>query len=849
MAKARIYEIAKEFGITNKVLLEKLKEMNIPVKNHMSVLDDSEVARVKDTLFGKKEKRGVVEQKRIKTTVIRRRRLAKKAPEPVETEEKVVEEEQPAEGVVSPVPEVPEVDKVHKIEEKRVAPEREEPVAEAPKPEKKAKPKKRQKKEETAKIISMPTPITPVVPVEPEIKEEITAEEAVPSKEKVKPSKRKKAGEVTELEKVKKKPKKRLIEIEQEKGFFKKKTSFRNKAVIEGAALYDRRARGKKKRAKGGLKAVAKTTITTPKAIKRRLKIDDAIAVSELAKRMGVKAAELIKALIGLGVMASLNQALDFETASLLATEFDYEVERAVFEEEAIIGEETDDPTKLKPRPPVVTIMGHVDHGKTSLLDVIRNTNVTAGEAGGITQHIGAYHVKVGDGIVSFLDTPGHEAFTAMRARGADVTDIVVLVVAADDGVMPQTVEAINHSRAANVPIIVAVNKIDKPNAEPDRIKRELAEQGLSPEEWGGDTIFVEVSAKQGEGIDSLLEMILLQAEVMELKANPDKLARGRVVEASLDVGQGPVATVLVQSGTLHPGDAVVCGAHYGKIRAMRDSAGNRVDKAGPSIPVEIVGLSGVPMAGDEFVALVDEKRAKQVSLHRLEQQRAKELAKTSKLSLESLFEQMEEGEVKDLNLIIRADVQGSIEALADALTKIPSSEVKINIVHSATGTITESDIMLASASNAIVVGFNVRPNSKVQELANQENVDIRFYDVIYNAINDIKGAIVGMMASTYEEHIYGKAEVRQTFVIPKIGTIAGCHVTEGKIVRNSQARLLRDGVVIYNGKLDSLRRFKDDVKEVQTGYECGIGIANYNDIKVNDVIECYYEEEIKPKL
>ncbi|MBW2647002.1 MAG: translation initiation factor IF-2 [Deltaproteobacteria bacterium] len=853
MAKARIYEIAKEIGITNKVLLEKLKEMNIPAKNHMSVLDDSEVARVKDTLFGKKEKKGVVEEKRIKTTVIRRRKVAKKAPEGVETEEKVVEEEKPTGEVVSPVPEEPEVDKVHEIEEKIVAPEPEELVAEAAEPEKKAKPKKKQKKEETAKIISMPKPAPSVVPVEPKTKEGPLEEKAVPHEGKAKPLKREKGAKVVELGKVKKKPKKKLVEAEQEKKFFKKKSSFRNKAVIEGAALYDKRGRGRgrgKRRAKGGLlKAVAKTAITTPKAIKRRLKIDDAIVVSELAKRMGIKAAELIKALIGLGVMATLNQALDFETASLLATEFDYEVERAGFEEETIIAEETDDPAKLKPRPPVVTIMGHVDHGKTSLLDAIRNTNVTAGEAGGITQHIGAYHVKVGAGIVSFLDTPGHEAFTAMRARGADVTDIVVLVVAADDGVMPQTVEAINHSRAANVPIIVAVNKIDKQNAEPDRIKRELADHGLSPEEWGGDTIFVEVSAKQGDGIDSLLEMILLQTEVMELKANPDKLARGRVIEASLDVGQGPVATVLVQGGTLHPGDPVVCGVHYGKIRAMRDSAGNSVNEAGPSIPVEIVGLSGVPMAGDEFAVLVNEKKAKQVSLHRLEQQREKELAKTSKLSLESLFEQMEEGEVKDLNLIIRADVQGSIEALADALKKIPSSEVKINIVHSATGTITESDIMLASASNAIVLGFNVRPNSKVQDLASQEDVDIRFYDVIYNAINDIKGAIVGMMASTYEEHIYGKAEVRETFVIPKVGTIAGCYVTEGKIVRNSQARLLRDGVVIYGGKLDSLRRFKDDVKEVQTGYECGIGITNYNDIKVNDVIECYYEEEIKPKL
>ncbi len=848
MAKARVYEIAKEFGITNKALLEKLKEMNIPVKNHMSALDDSEVIRVKDTFFGKKEKREIVEEKRIKTTVIRRRRLAKKAPAPIDTGKKVVEEK-PAEAIVPPVSAGPKVEKDRKIEEKRRAPEPGKPVVEAAKPEKRAKPKKKQKKEETAKIISMPEPTTPAVFVEPETKEKPAEGAAAPSKGKAKPFKREKGGKVAELETVKKKPKKRLVEIEQEKRFFKKRGSFRNKAVIEGADLYDRRARGKKKRAKGGLRVGGKPLITTPKAIKRRLKIDDAIVVSELAKRMGVKAGELIKALIGLGVMASLNQALDFETASLLATEFDYEVERAVFEEEAIIGEEADDPAKLKARPPVVTIMGHVDHGKTSLLDAIRKTNVTAGEAGGITQHIGAYHVNVGDGVVAFLDTPGHEAFTAMRARGAYVTDIVILVVAADDGVMPQTVEAINHARAANVPIIVAVNKIDKPNAEPDRIKRELAEKGLTSEEWGGDTIFVEVSAKQEQGIETLIEMILLQAEVMELKANPDKLGRGHVVEASLDVGKGPVATVLVQGGTLRPGDVVVCGVHYGKIRAMRDSLGKSLDKAGPSIPVEIVGLSGVPMAGDELVALDDEKKAKQVSLHRLEKQRTKELAKTSKLSLESLYEQMKEGEVKDLNLIIRADVQGSIEALADALKKISSSEVKINIVHSATGTITESDIMLASASNAIVLGFNVRPNSKVQELANREDVDIRFYDVIYNAINDIKGAIVGMMASTYKEHLYGKAEVRETFVIPKIGTIAGCYVTEGRIVRNAYGRLLRDGVVVYDGKVDSLRRFKDDVKEIQTGYECGIGISNYNDIKVNDVIECYYEEEIKPEL
>lgn len=842
MAKARIYEIAKKFSMTNKVLLEKLKEMNIPVKNHMSVLDDSEIERVRKALFGKKAKEQAIEEKRIRTTVIRRRRLAKKLPESIEAGKKVVEEK-PTETVEPKVEE-------RTIEEARRAPEPEKPDVEAVKSIKKAKPRKKQKEEARAKIISMPEPKMPVMPVGPEIKEAPTEGTVPLPTEKETPSTYKGEGKITELEQVKKKPKRKLVEIEKDKRFLKRKVAFHKKAIIEKADLYDRmERRGKKKKAKGALKTGGKPLITTPKAIKRRLKIDDTIMVSELAKRMGVKSAELIKSLLTLGIMASLNQTLDFETAVVLATEFNFEVERAVFEEEAIIGEKADDPAKLKSRAPVVTIMGHVDHGKTSLLDAIRKTNVTSAEAGGITQHIGAYHVNVSDSIVAFLDTPGHEAFTAMRARGAHVTDIVVLVVAADDGVMPQTIEAINHARAANVPILVAVNKIDKPNAEPDRIKRELGDQGLTPEEWGGDTIFVEVSAKQGTGIESLLEMILLQAEVMELTANPDKLARGHVVEARLDAGKGPVATVLVQGGTLHPGDVVVCGVHYGKIRAMRDSLGKRIDTAGPSMPVEIVGLSGVPMAGDEFVALADEKKAKQVSLHRLEKQRATQLAKTSKLSLESLYEQMKEGEVKDLNLIIRADVQGSIEALSDALQDITSSEVKIHIVHAATGTITESDIMLAAASNAIVIGFNVRPNSKVQDIANQENVDIRFYDVIYNAINDIKAAIVGMMASTYEEHIYGKAEVRDTFVIPKVGTVAGCYVTEGKVVRNAQVRLLRDGVVAYDGKIDSLRRFKDDVKEVQTGYECGIGITNYNDIKVDDVMECYYLEEIKPEL
>jgi translation initiation factor IF-2 len=592
-----------------------------------------------------------------------------------------------------------------------------------------------------------------------------------------------------------------------------------------------------------------KTQITVAKAIKRRIKIDDTIVLSELAKRMGIKANEMIIKLMGLGVMATVNQVIDFETAVLVAAEFEYELERATFEEELILKVETDDPESLEERPPVVTIMGHVDHGKTSLLDVIRKTNVTDGEAGGITQHIGAYNVSTDKGRIAFLDTPGHEAFTAMRSRGAKVTDLVVLVVAADDGVMPQTVEAINHSKAAEVPIIVAINKIDKDNADPERVKRELADVGLTPEDWGGDTIFLNVSAKQETGIDELLEMILLQSEILELKANPNKPAFGHVVEARLDSGMGPVATVLIQEGTLNAGDIVVCGSHYGKIRALRNDKGDIIEKAGPSVPVEIIGLSGVPNAGDEMVVLAGDKDAKQVSANRLQKQRSKELDKTSRLSLESLFEKMQEGEVKDLNMILKADVHGSIEAISESLTKLSNEEVKISIIHSATGTVTESDVPLAAVSNAIIIGFNVRPNATVQSLANEENVDMRFYTVIYDLIKDVRDAILGMMASTYEEVVMGRAEIREIFHVPKIGSIAGSYVTDGKIQRGKLVRLLRDGVIVYDGNLGSLRRFKDDVKEVQTGYECGIGIENYNDIKQGDTIECYYLEEIKPVM
>jgi len=664
----------------------------------------------------------------------------------------------------------------------------------------------------------------------------------IPKKEPLVPEKKKKKGK----EKLEEE-----FDLLKDKKLFKKKAPFKKKEIIEAEDLYapEPRVRRDKKGARVKAAQGQKPQITIPKAIKRRVKIDDAIILSELAKRMGIKSNDMIKTLMGLGVLATVNQTIDFDTAALVASEFNYEVERASFEESTFLKTEKDDPSTLTGRPPVVTIMGHVDHGKTSLLDVIRKTRITEIEAGGITQHIGAYNVSTDNGQIVFLDTPGHEAFTAMRARGAKVTDIVVLVVAAEDGVKPQTVEAVNHAKAAGVPIIVAINKIDKPEADPDRVKRELADLGFAPEEWGGNTPFIKVSAKQNLGINDLLEMILLQAEVLELKANPNKLAVGHVVEAKLDSGRGPVATVLISEGTLHTGESVVCGIHYGKVRALLNDRGMKITEAGPSIPVEVIGLSGVPMAGDELISLADEKDAKQVSSYRVQRQRAKELAKTSRLSLENLFDRIQEGLVKNLTLIIKADVNGSIEAIRDSLNKLSNKEVKIDIIHSGTGTITESDIALAAVSNAIIIGFNVRPSSKVQAMANDESVDIRYYNIIYNVIKDIKDSIVGLMASTFKERILGRAQVREVFHVPKIGTIAGSYVTDGKIERGRQIRLIRDGIVCFEGKNASLRRFKDDAKEVQNGFECGIGIENFNDIKMGDIIEFYYMEEIKPEF
>ena len=882
MGKIRVYELARELNIKNKELLEKLSNMAIKVGSHMSSLDDEAVAEVKANLLGNKT--DVVEVTRIKPTVIRRRKkivAVETAPEkevplphPPIAEPELKKAEKPEQvkkkdakkGMAEKKAALAKDEKTDEAVQKIVSVEEEKkpkqpPVAKKaetvtfPKGKKPKKVKKKLKKETPAKIIKMAAPHEEKLPEteQPQVEKLKTKVKKPPKIEKKGPISEKVQIDLPVKEKKERKKDKKQEEPVKDKKFFKKKISFRRKEVVEGADLYPKQHRGRKIR-KAAAKSKAavqgqKPQITIPKAIKRRMKIDDAIVLADLAKRMGIKANEMIKALMDMGVMATVNQTIDFDTASLIATEFNYEVERASFEEEVILKVEKDDPDKLIGRPPVVTIMGHVDHGKTSLLDVIRKTRVTEIEAGGITQHIGAYYVSTDKGQIVFLDTPGHEAFTAMRARGAKVTDIVVLVVAADDGVMPQTVEAINHSKAAGVPIIVAINKIDKANADPERVKREIAELGLAPEEWGGDTIFVNVSAKTNQGIEELLEMILLQAELMELKANPDKFAQGNVVEAKIDSGRGAVATLLVREGTLHTGDAIVCGIHHGKVRALLNDRGKHIEAAGPSIPVEVLGLTGVPNAGDEFIALADDKSAKQVSLHRIQKQRSKDLSKTSRLSLEKLFEQMEEGETKKLNLIIKADVHGSIEALGDSLTKLSNDEVKINVIHAATGTIIESDVSLAAVSDAIIIGFNVRPSTKVQTLANEENVDMRFYNIIYNVIKDIKNAILGLMESTYEERILGRAEVREVFHVPKIGTIAGCSVTDGKIERDQLVRLIRDGIVSYEGKISSLKRFKEDAKEVQSGYECGIGIANFNDIKLGDIIECYYLEEIKPEL
>ena len=877
MSKLRVYELAKELDIPNKDLVERINDLGIQIKGHMSSLGEEEAQLVRDTVAGRSQQ--LIVEKRVRRGVIRRRRKIVKAEPPPEAVEVGVEAEavppveaqieeavladpaegKPEEATIATEEPLPEAEKVEpeKVEPEAEIPEEAEPKKKVEEKKKKVKkPRRRAKKEAAAKIIKLPER-APDIGLEPEKKETKAEElpepvqvpsEVAPPAPKPEPEPERKPG------KPKKKKGKRAQPEEYEDRPVKKRLPSRRKEVITGDELYARRPMpGRPMRGRRAARPVAKdikkTEITVPKAVKRRLKLDEAITVANLAKRMGVKAGEVIRKLMELGLMATLNQAIDFETAALVSAEFEYEAEKAGFEETEIIQATPDQEKDLKARPPVVTIMGHVDHGKTSLLDAIRQTKVTEGEAGGITQHIGAYNVIIDGGQVVFLDTPGHEAFTAMRARGARVTDLVVLVVAADDGVMQQTVEAINHAQAAGIPILVAINKIDKDNANPDRVKRELAERGLNPEEWGGDTTMMEVSAKEKIGLDELLELILLQAELMELKANPDKKSRGRVIEARLDKGKGPLATVLVQEGTLHPGDPFVCGSFYGRVRAMLDDRGRKLDGAPPSTPVEVHGISGVPQAGEEFVVVDDERQARQVAAHRQLKMREAELSRATKVTLDNLFARIKEGETKELKIVLKADVQGSLEAITDSLNNLSNEEIKVNIIHSAAGAVSETDVMLASASDAIVIGFSVRAPQKVQETAEAEKVDLRYYDVIYQLVAEVKDAMEGMLEPIYKEHFMGSAEVLKTFSISRVGTVAGSMVNEGRVEMGAKIRVLRDNVVINDSKIASLRRYKDEVKEVKAGQDCGIIIENFGDVKVGDILETYTVEEIKPVL
>ncbi len=871
MAKVKLLDLAREVGMEDDKLLLKLKRMGVKVKKPTE--PEKKTSPLEEKVIERDGEKEVVE-KRIKPTVIRRRvrPLEVKAevseplpptPPPPPTVEPILTEEAIGKKVKKrPV----KVDEGKKKEEKE---EKEEEVKEVKK-EKKPKAKIGKKKSKETELA--PT-LEPFHETEPPIIEPVSKkEEEIPSppqairgeevqtpisSQKVK-EKEVKRTEVVEEPKL---PEIKIIDedmIGKKKGFIKKRRLIEERLIIEKASekevfiekeieLAPRPYRPMKK--KVVLKAPKKTEVTLPKPIKRIIRIAEVITVSDLAKRMGVKGGEVIKRLMDLGVFVNINQVIDADVASLVASEFGYEVEKVSLERDEILQRKEDLPEELEPRPPVVTIMGHVDHGKTMLLDAIRKTNVIGEEAGGITQHIGAYDVMLENGQVVFIDTPGHEAFTALRARGAKVTDIVVLVVAADDGVMPQTREAIDHARAANVPIIVAINKIDKPNANPEKVKKELSEYGLVPEKWGGNTLYAEVSAKQKIGIKDLLDLILLQAEVLELKANPNKLARGTIIESRLDKGKGPVATVIIQEGTLRTGDVFIAGSHYGKVRAMLNDRGQKIEEAKPSIPVEVVGFNDIPEAGDPFIVVPEERVAKQITLYRHEKMREKELSKLSKVSLQELYEKIKKGEVKELNVIIKADVQGSIEAVKESLNRLSTDSVKVNILHGGIGGITETDVNLASASNAIIIGFNVRPSPKAQSLAEQEHVDVRTYSVIYDAIDDIKKALEGLLEPTYKERILGRAQVIQLFNISKVGTVAGSLVVDGKVVRGSHARLLRDNVVIYNGRISSLKRFKDDVKDCSHGLECGIAIENFNDIKLGDIIESYEIEEVRPRL
>jgi translation initiation factor IF-2 len=799
MPKVRVYELAKQLNKNSKEVLDELSKIGIKGKTHTSSIEGEIAEKVIKALSPVKE---------AKPAPLTKKEEPKVTPKAAKPRE--VEAEKPAKKGPAPAA----AKKAPAVSARKAAEGEREPVR-------------------TEREGGVPGPAEKAVPAE-EIEQ---AAVSIPeTEEDLKlPDRFKKDIEAEKIEKFKAKP-----------GL---QRAFQAIRKIEPKKWHD--VRGNKK---GGGRFVPKqegrlqVLSTMPR--KKTLKLREGTTVKEFSELLGLKFSDVIKKFMELGYMPTINQPVDSDAALLVADSFGVKIELSSVEEDVLEEEVQEDASKLAPRAPVVTIMGHVDHGKTSLLDAIRETRVTETEAGGITQHIGAYKVNLKGKDIVFLDTPGHEAFTSMRARGAKVTDIVVLVVAADDGVMPQTVEAINHAKAANVPIVVAVNKIDKPEANVAKVKSELAEHGIISEEWGGHDIFVEVSAKQRIGIEHLLEMILLQAEIMELKANPDREAKGTIIEAKLDRGRGPVATLLVQTGTLSVGEALLSGTQVGKVRALIDDSGRRINDAGPSTPVEVIGFSDVPSAGDVFTVVEDEKRARQIALTRFQKQRSLEIAKAKKLTLDELYTKIKEGKIKELNIIIKGDVQGSVEAIKEAFENILHPEVKVKVIHTSVGGINESDVMLAAASNAIIIGFNVRPETKASQIAEKEGVDIRLYSVIYEAIEDVKKALEGMLEPTLKEKVLGRAEVRQTFAASKIGTIAGSYVIDGYMSRAADGiRVLRNNIIVYEGKIGSLKRFKDDVKEVQTGYECGILIENFNDIKVGDVLENYIIEKIAAKL
>ncbi|OQX20077.1 MAG: translation initiation factor IF-2 [Desulfobulbaceae bacterium A2] len=886
MSKVRVYELAREAGMKSADLVERLTVLGYAVRTASATLDEAIADEIRRKVLGSAVAEAneqpilhktVQQVVRPRTTVVRRRR-----------------EETPAEAYEEPVvaPPAEEEDAVPSVVpvEARDVTETAEQTLEQPEPE------ARQESVEVATaaevVAEAPPPVSEMPADGVQVQPESVAEEAVavaapvaaPEAPKEKMVRIIKRGVfVPQAAPVERKPRvaggdkaapaaartattpaaaaadkdakkgKRTVRIGEDANERLRRGQRSGRRDRAGDFLRDdgEFERGQRRRGKRGKDRYAQEEpIAETKAIKKRIRIHETVTVGDLARRMGIKVGELITKLFGLGVMATVNQAIDYDTALVLGAEFGYEVEQAQTEEDEVLQiEEQEQGGENLPRPPVVTVMGHVDHGKTSILDAIRKTDVAAGEAGGITQHIGAYHVRSAAGEVVFLDTPGHAAFTEMRARGAKVTDIVVLVVAADDGVMDQTREAINHARAAEVPIVVAVNKIDKDNADPDRVKRELSDMGLLPEDWGGQTLFCHTSAKKNVGIDELLETIHLQAEMLELKAAPQRKARGWVIEARLHQGRGALATILVQEGTLRAGDHFVVGQHYGKVRALINDHGEQVQQAGPSMPVEVQGLSGVPQAGDEFVVVTDEKLARNVSASRKLKAREVELATATHISLDNLFEKMAESETKELKVVLRADVQGTLEAFGQAAQKLSTEAIRVRVLHEGTGGITENDVQLAAASEAIIIGFNVRPPAKVVELAEREGVDIRSYDVIYHALEDIQKAMTGMLEPVFQERALGTAEVRQTFHISKVGTIAGCLVTAGKVERNARVRVVRDGTVVFTGKILSLKRVKDDAREVLTGFECGISIERFNDIKVGDLLEVYAIDEIAATL